>query len=74
MVCFIKSKLEDKNNTVKQSKGWKTKKTRPHETLTNAYSKVLYRINNIFLTTSAYCGPTFFELIQNTLFMDVEKI
>ena len=30
-------------------KGWKKKKTRPHETLTNANSKVLYRIKNIIL-------------------------
>ena len=49
-------------------------KTRPHETLTNSNFKVLYRKKLYFLTTSVYCQHKFFELIQNTLFMDVKKI
>ena len=35
------------------------KKTRPHGTLTNANSEVLYRRNNILLTTSVYCWHKF---------------
>ena len=47
-------------------------KRRPHETLTIANSKVLYTMNDIILTASVnYCNK-FFELIQNTLFMEVE--
>ena len=46
-------------------------KTRPHETLTNF--KVLYRNKLYFLTTSVYFRNKIFELIQNTLFTNVEK-
>ena len=48
-------------------------KTRPHETHTNANFKVLYRNKWYVLTTSVYWLNNFFELIQNTVCMDVEK-
>ena len=43
-------------------------KTRPPKTFICSKSKVLYRINNIF-----WQHQCILELIQNTLFMDVEK-
>ena len=46
------------------------KKTRPHETLTNANFKVFAMY---FLTTSVYCQNKSLELIQKLLFMDLEK-
>ena len=50
------------------------KKMRPHETLTNANFKVLYRNKLYFLTTPEYFQDKNIELIQNTPFMDVKKI
>ena len=50
-----------------------SKKTRPHETLTNANLKVLYR--NKYkkkMTAPEYFPDKHIELIQNTLFMGVE--
>ena len=49
------------------------KKKRPHETLTNPNSKLLYRRNNINFDNISVSLTFFFELIQNTLFMEVEK-
>ena len=46
------------------------KKTRPHETLTNANFEVFAKY---FLTKSVYCQNKNLELVQNLLFMDLEK-
>ena len=49
------------------------KKTRLLKTLLMQILKSFTEINYIFLTTYVYCQNKNYELIQKTLFMDLEK-